>query len=229
MSIPSFTASASDLASILAYVERIARARARRLPSHIDVEDLIGAGYLGVATALRRFEGTDKNALHAFAIVHARGAIMDELRRADPMSRAGRRQLRRANAAKRMLAAKHHREPEAAEVAAAIGIDVERYEELLEQSTATTVDADEIHVPETAPPMEEKLDTLRAQRLVTEEIGRLPHRHATVIQLSFQSEQTLQSIGKTLGVSIARAAQLRDAAVVKLQQACAPTELRHAA
>lgn len=87
------------------YLTRVtahARHLARRLPAHIALSDLISAGLLGVVEGFLRFDPDRADTLDAFLDQHIRGAQLDELRRADPLSRAQRRfaqQLRRVTRA----------------------------------------------------------------------------------------------------------------------------------
>src|SRR5262245_12532712 len=80
-------------------VERVAKRLARRLPSHIDLDDLISAGTIGLVEAAERFDPARCDRFEPFAEIRIRGAILDELRARDTLSRDMRRisnQLRSA-------------------------------------------------------------------------------------------------------------------------------------
>jgi RNA polymerase sigma factor (sigma-70 family) len=105
---------------------------------------------------------------------------------------------------------------------------VSAYRKLLSHAASVAVEAETrdcdpdeggIVVPDEFSPMEERIDQRRAQRFVTSQIAGLPSRQAAVITLSFEEERTLQSIAKTLGVSTARAGQIRKVALEKLRRA----------
>src|SRR5262245_41779216 len=72
---------------------------ARRLPPHISVEDLIGAGFMGLVDAYRRYEPSRCDRFDAYAEYRIRGAMLDELRLHDPLSRALRALANRVAAA----------------------------------------------------------------------------------------------------------------------------------
>jgi RNA polymerase sigma factor for flagellar operon FliA len=205
----------------------MARDLVRRLPPSVDVDDLIAAGNLGVATALARFTGDPKE-IEGYAMVHARGAMLDELRRVDTMSRAGRRKARKAREVMRALRTHLGRAPADAEVAEAMAIEVGDLRDLLCQMGYTTVEAGTtdvagrnggVVVADEFSPMEDRLDEQRARIFVAAEIAKLPPRHATVITLSFSEGKTLEVIARALGVSVARAGQIREVALAKLRQA----------
>jgi RNA polymerase sigma factor for flagellar operon FliA len=201
-------------------VRRMARGMARSVPRSVQLEDLVAAGNLGLASALARFTG-DPETFDAFAMTHARGAMLDELRRLDTMSRAGRRQVRRAAGVARTLASRLGRAADETEVAAELGMDLAEYRGIVLQSSTTLVDAAAIdRLDDGAAPVDEQLDARRAQRRLSAEVARLPKRHAVVISLSFEQDQTLQSIASALGVSVARAHQIRSAALEKLRRSC---------
>lgn len=223
------------LVKLLERVRRMACALGRRLPSSVQLDDLIAAGNLGVATALAHHKGAPQS-VDAYAMAHARGAMIDELRRVDRMSRAGRRNARRAHAAALALSSELGRAPEEAEIAAALEMDVSAYRELVRQMASVAVEAEtrdgrgnegEIVVPDEFAPMEERIDTERARRFVASQIAGLPPRHAAVITLSFEEERTLRSIAEELGVSTARAGQLRQAAIERLRRAYVANDAGH--
>lgn len=208
------------IAPLLGRVRRMARAIARSLPSCVQLDDLIAAGNLGVATARTRYTG-DPSGFEHFAIVHARGAMIDELRRLDTMSRTGRADARRAQAIAQKLSRELGRTAEDDEVAAAMGVEVDAYRQLVVQRRVTRVDAiDHDRIDSEAVPADEAIDARRERRRLSAQLASLPDRHATVIELSFIKGETLQAIATTLGVSIARAHQIREAALVKLREAC---------
>src|SRR4051812_20216500 len=77
-----------DLAArMIPVIRRMACRLARRLPSHVCVDDLVSAGFVGLVTAYRRFDDSRGDDFGAFAEVRIRGAMIDELRALDPLSR----------------------------------------------------------------------------------------------------------------------------------------------
>jgi|CZKU01.1.fsa_nt_gi RNA polymerase sigma factor for flagellar operon FliA len=209
------------LSRLLEQVRRIARAIARSLPPSVQLDDLVAAGNLGLATAIARFTG-DPAAFEPFAIVHARGAMLDELRRLDTMSRLGRLRAHRALSASRRLTMRLGRNPDDAEIAAELGIELEAYHDVVLQRAATNVDIlDHDRLEGSDTPADEEIDARRARRRVSDVVAQLPTRHATVIALSFAQDETLGSIAKNLGVSVARAHQIRADAIQKLRRSYA--------
>lgn len=75
-------------------VRRIAGGLVRRLPSHVDKDELISLGYMGLVEALRRYDPSRGVPFGAFAAVRVRGAMIDWLRQLDPVSREERARLR---------------------------------------------------------------------------------------------------------------------------------------
>ena len=226
------------LPEILRKVRAMAHSISRRLPSNVSLDDLISAGNLGVATAAARHGGADAGVFQAYALMHARGAIFDELRRLDPMTRTGRMQARKATAAIRNLRGKLGREPEEDEVAKEMGVDTEKYRRLKGRQAATTLsadtcggstDRDAVVLVDESLSVEDAIDEHRRERslksFLSEQMERLPERHAKTVTLSFEEGQTLGTIAQSLGVSEARVCQIRKAALKMMRKACAVNDI----
>ena len=116
--IPAARASPDELAErYLSLVIPIARSFQKRLPSSVDFDDLVGAGNLGLVEAARRFDPAKGASFGAFAKHRIRGAIIDSLRRIDPVSRTLRSQQKGAERATTELMANLGRCPTEAETA----------------------------------------------------------------------------------------------------------------
>src|SRR5690606_10041298 len=107
------------------------------LPDHISVDDLMSCGWVGLAeTFARRHAGMSADELEAYASQRVRGAMLDHLRSLDRASRQTRKGARRLQATASALAQALGRKPEAEEVAAALGVDLETYHHLVDATAA---------------------------------------------------------------------------------------------
>lgn len=204
-------------------VRRIAYAMVRRLPSHISVDDLISAGYVGLACALQRYGATDESCFEAYASRRIRGAIQDALRGYDPLTRTQRRKLKRIRAAEHRLAEKLGRRPDATEVAEAAELTEARYWYTLAQCThaaavdITPYDLEENNLGAEPWSAEEDMVNRHDSRSVHRALERLPERLCTVMKLYYFEDLSLREIGETLGVTEARVHQLRAEALTLLR------------
>src|SRR5437762_3335652 len=106
-------------------VEKVAKRVARRLPTHIALDELMSAGAIGLIEAAERFDPSRCDRFEPFAEIRIRGAILDDLRTRDTLSRDMRRisnELRRASAE---VANQLGRTPEDCEVAGHMGVRVD--------------------------------------------------------------------------------------------------------
>jgi RNA polymerase sigma factor FliA len=93
-SIPELPAQPSDAESDMVLVRQIAGALVRRLPAHVELNELIALGALGVVEARRRYDGQRGVPFAAFAAMRIRGAMLDGLRSEDLVSRSERSRIR---------------------------------------------------------------------------------------------------------------------------------------
>ena len=75
-------------------VRRLAHQMIAKLPANVEIDDLIQVGMIGLTDALTRFDAGQGVQFETFATQRIRGAMLDELRGGDWMSRGTRRQQR---------------------------------------------------------------------------------------------------------------------------------------
>lgn len=207
----------------LPLVRRIAMRVVRRLPAEITIDDVIGAGWVGLMDALRRrTEQMDEEQFEAYASHRIRGSILDYLRSLDPMSRKMRGASRRISSAIRAVQNRLGRAPEEEEIADELGIDVESYRTLLVDIANTDyarlelTDLSTIRGNVDAEP-----DFLAAEKeaveLIADAIERLPERLRLVLGLYYQEECSLREIGEILGVTESRVCQIHSEAIHRLR------------
>jgi RNA polymerase sigma factor for flagellar operon FliA len=208
-------------------VRRIAHHLAARLPPGIDVDDLIQAGMIGLLEASRQFRGDGGASFETFASFRIRGAMIDELRRGDWTPRSVHRKVRDAAEALRLIEQRSGRAASSGEVASAIGMRPEEYQQLMDDaargqvlSLDATVDAAgepllnaETH--QSSPQQMFEQDEFRAA--LAESIEGLPERERTVMALYYQEELNLREIGAVLGVTESRVCQIHGQALVRLR------------
>jgi RNA polymerase sigma factor for flagellar operon FliA len=225
------TALSQDLARrMIPTIRRIACGLAKRLPTHVRIEDLIGAGFQGLVAAHARFDPRRGDAFESYAELRIRGAMLDELRACDPLSRDRRALAKQTAAAARTASARLGREPMAEEIAAELGVPLEAY--WARVSTVATVvttsldtdDEDEhgsmqVQDPH-AEPADDRLERKQRETSVHRAIAELPPRLAQVIELHFAEGLTLKEIGVRLGVSESRSFQLVGDAVRRIREKC---------
>lgn len=218
MSCPSVTETPS-LSDILPVVDAVLASLARRLPAFVSREDLASAAKIALIEALDRFEGPAHEA-RAYCYIRVRGAVFDELRRLDPLSRRTRDKVNHVRRTVARLEARHGRAPTQAEVAQETGLSVRA----LARLDACTAVAEPCAYDEAFPVADtegpcpartaEAGDTARSVR---EALGRLPAVHARVLVRYHVEEATLEEIAGELGVSKERVRQIREAAERKLR------------
>jgi RNA polymerase sigma factor for flagellar operon FliA len=211
-------------------VQAIARKIKRRLPSHVDVEDLVQTGVIGLLEASSRYDASRAVDFSTYANSRITGAILDELRKSDTCSRHDRKTARAAESAKSQLRATTGAEPSREEIAEAVGVGLVEYERMLQrlESSKHTPNycsdedqkaGDEIsqlpckdESPYDACSRREDVKVLKAR------IHQLKPRHQEVLRLYYFKEMGLKQIGEQLGVGEARICQIHKQALAELRR-----------
>jgi RNA polymerase sigma factor for flagellar operon FliA len=191
-------------------------------------DDLIGAGFVGLVEAYRSYRSEAGVPFEQWASLRIRGAMRDEARAIDPLTRGQRSLQRRSWFAFRSLVQRLQREPTLDELAAEIGVAVEE----LDRSRAlihaalrqANIEDFEALVADGAPSPDEHL--LRRERLALLQMGLegLPPRLREVLTMYYGESMTLRSIASVLGVTEARVSQLHSEAVQRLCRHCQRAE-----
>src|SRR5665213_2570896 len=97
------------------------------LPVHVDLDDLIHAGVMGLFDAALKYNGEKQVSFHGYAKHRIKGAILDSLRDMDWASRDLRKRHKQLEAVARELSAVMDRTPSEAEIAAKMGMDLAKW------------------------------------------------------------------------------------------------------
>jgi RNA polymerase sigma factor FliA len=202
-------------------IRKIARGIARGLPATVDVSDLEQAGLMGLVVAMHAYDASRGFSMDAYLLARIRGAILDELRGLDPLTRDQRRDARALKNARHSLEGELGRAAAEDEIAARAGVSVDRVREVRELEGASaplSVEAGMIDVADrrTSDPVERiALEQMRVRLAAA--ITTLGERDQLVLQLYYVEELSLKEIGAVLGVTESRVCQLHGVAVKKLR------------
>lgn len=200
------------------------------LPVHVDLDDLVHAGVLGLFDAVEKYDATKNVAFQSYAKHRIKGAILDSLRQLDWASRDMRKRQKQAEAATRSLSLKLGRTPTEAEVADHLGIDPERWRRMLTElrtvglvSASAHSEEDRDRVQEFAATPDSQPDRMCAHRQLQVTLARamrtLPERYQKVVFLYYTNELTMKEIGAMLGVNESRVSQIHKTALRKMADA----------
>ena len=216
----------------LPIVRFLARRIHDRLPQHVDIEDMVSAGVVGLMDAFSKFDPAKKVQFRSYAQFRIRGAILDSLRTLDWSPRELRRKGRAVEEAIRVLTARMGRAPNEAEVAVEMALELEKYQQLLGDLKGLEIGT--LHLERNEDSGEEELayvpgrpeeDPLfrclrgELEERLAEAIQNLPDRERLVMSLYYYEEMTMREIGLALGVVESRVSQVHASAVVHLRGA----------
>jgi RNA polymerase sigma factor for flagellar operon FliA len=211
-------------------VKTLAQRLAQRLPSQVEISDLISVGVLGLIDAAARYKPTLGVPFDAFARRRVQGAMLDSLRDLDWAPRSLRRLRRDVDAAIAASRRRLGREPEEADIAAELSMSPAEYDRVIEQlrtleigavrSLDSAVEDGLSHLELCIDPGEGASAQLERQELrdhLARAILKLPERERQILSLYFQEELTLAEIGAVIGVGESRVSQLRSLALSRLR------------
>jgi len=214
----------------LPYVRRTVQRLAVHLPLHVELEDLMSAGIIGLIEALDRYDPKSGNQFLTYASFRIRGAVLSELRARDFLSRTDRRRIKEMQKTEQALERELGRHPEDAELARAMGMDMEEYFAVRRVSDVTLVNFDDLGVASDSARSfldtltdEKALDALTMTRLkeltqsVSEAIDDLNEKEKLVVSMYYQDELTMKEIGHVLDITESRVSQIHSKAVQKVR------------
>ena len=222
---------------VLAYaplVKYVAGRMASGLPSHVEEADLISYGLLGLISAIERFDLSREIKFETFAITRIKGSIIDELRSLDWVPRSVRAKAREIEQTNARLEHRLQRAPTDAEMADALDVTQDEFQESLvkianssvvaldELWTVSDSSGDQVSLLDTIPDPgaadpEREMDLTDMKDRLADAIARLPEREKLVIALYYYENLTLREIGEVLGVTESRVSQLHTKAVLRLK------------
>ena len=212
-------------------VRRLAHHMMAKLPASVQVDDLIQVGLMGLTEALSRYEVAQGVQFETFATQRIRGAMIDELRDNDWMSRGSRKSQKDIEQALRRLEHQLGRSPLESEIARELGMGLSEYQALLGKVRGTQLVyledmsraadgedgfLDRHDADENADPMQ----LLRDQRLrksLVEAIKTLPEREQFVMSMYYEQDMNLKEIAAVLEVTESRVCQLHSQSIARLR------------
>jgi len=231
----------------LPLVHSIARRIRHRLPPHVQLEDLVHAGVLGLIDAVDKFNPDKHVQFKSYARFRIQGAIVDSLRELDWAPRALRKRAREIEEAREKLRFRLGRAPTEPEVAGELGIDLRKLQRLLksvweanlcspQQAWSFEGNRQEEFGADQAPAeAEDPFDMcLRGEvnRLLARAIADLPPRGRRVLALYYFEDWTMKDVARALGVCEARISQIHSSTLVplraRLEELLAPKSARRA-
>lgn len=211
-------------------VKALAHRLAQRLPSQVEMTDLISVGVLGLIDAAGRYRPSMGVPFDAFARRRVQGAMLDALRELDWAPRSLRRMRRDLDSTIARLRHDLAREPEEDEIATAMSMSPEEYLKALDQVRSLDLGAIrqldatgedgapllELCIdPDEGP--EAQLERTELKRLLAGALGELPERERQILAMYYEEEMTMAEIGAVIGVCESRVSQLRSLALSRLR------------
>jgi len=217
-------------------IRYIASRLALRLPSHISQEDLFSAGIIGLMDAIQKFDPTKNINFKTYAEFRIKGAMLDELRSLDWIPRSVRKKSHMVEDAYAEVQRRLERPAETEEVAAALGLELEEFYKLLDETKAVSImgldgprkvmgssaeggDQDFLEIIQD----DSALDSFfsvhfgELQSILMRGIEALPDKEKLLISLYYHEELTMKEIGQIMGYTESRISQLHTQAICRLR------------
>lgn len=212
-------------------VKNIVGRIAMRLPDHVDKDDLISVGIIGLMSALEKFDETKKVKFSTYAQFRIRGAVLDELRSRDDAPRSVRSKETMLKDALEVLSKKFERHPADEEISNYLGISLESYYKLLDEARGACIlsrdDLPQSYCSRFARhDVLEKIDqnnpfslfaNMELKNILKKAIDSLPEKEKLVLSLYYYEELTLREIGLTLKLTESRVCQIHSLAILRLK------------
>jgi RNA polymerase sigma factor for flagellar operon FliA len=216
----------------LPLVKQVVQRLAVRKPPHIDIDDLVSWGIVGLLDAIKKYDPGKEASFATYAQFRIRGAILDHLRSLDWVPRSVRQKASLLEKTCRQLENALGRPPNEEEIAGALGVGLKEYQGLLskvgEMSLFSLEDLGfgtgeerlEVGVHVETSNGNDPLATLLTQEridIVADAIGRLPERERLVVTLYYHEELTMKEVGAVLGLTESRVSQVHSQAMLRLR------------
>jgi RNA polymerase sigma factor for flagellar operon FliA len=212
-------------------VRKLAHHMMAKLPPSVEVDDLIQVGLIGLADALARYEVSQGVQFETFATQRIRGAMLDELRGNDWMSRGSRKSQKDIESTMRKLEHRLGRSPIESEIAAEMGLSLPDYQSLLSKVRGTQLvyledmargneDDDSFLDRHVADSSTDPTNLLRDQRLresLVAAIKALPEREQYIMSMYYEQDMNLKEIAAVLDVTESRICQLHSQSIARLR------------
>lgn len=202
------------------------------LPSHVDAEDLYSAGLVGLLDAIRHYNPKLGSTFETYARVRIRGAVFDELRRMDWVPRSIHSKAKKVQEAIKVLEQKKRRIPTDAEVASALGISLNDYQQLLEEirpATFVCLDAALSDEGDNSPSQYEAFADAKQENpldgvarnemadILANHLQELPQMQRQVLALYYFEDMRLREIAEIFGLTESRICQIHSQAILSLR------------
>jgi len=210
-------------------VKRIAYHLMSRLPSSVQVDDVVQNGMIGLLDAIERFESGLGAQFETYATQRIRGAMLDGLRENDWLPRSLRREMRRIEAAIHQLEQVVQRAPTESELADSLGMPLADYQKMLQEARGHQLiyledmiseggeEYLEHHLADAGADPSTILENESLRRELAQAIEGLPEREKLMMALYYEQDLNLREIGEVMEVSESRVCQLHSQAVMRLR------------
>jgi len=202
----------------LPLVKRLASQLAVKLPSHIEIEDLIQVGLIGLLKAVEDYQSDSGAVFSTYATIRIRGAMLDGLRGRDWLPRSVQRDLGRVAAAIEKVEQRLGRPASEKEIADELDMNLEDYRVLAgELACARISQLDEAELPPGDDEPAEQVAEETRRAALADAITTLPEKEGLMLSLYYSEGLNLKEIGLVMGVSESRVSQIHGQAVARLK------------
>jgi RNA polymerase sigma factor for flagellar operon FliA len=214
-------------------IKYVANRIAMRLPPHIEVDDLISVGAIGLMDAIEKYDPTRGAKFKTYAEFRVRGSILDELRSLDWVPRSVRQKASNLDAVSSKLQSQLGRLPEDEEIAKEMGVTLEEFFNTLNETrNMPLLSLEDLGIARHSGDKQSLLDTLEGKgdhdpqtqmrltelkTLIAEAIDSLPEKERLMVSLYYYEELTMKEIGEVLGITESRISQIHSKAVYRLR------------
>ena len=214
-------------------IKYVANRIAMRLPPHIEVDDLISVGVLGLMDAISKYDSSRGAKFKTYAEFRVRGAILDELRAMDWVPRSIRQKASNVDKVVQKLQAKLSRSPEDEEVAEEMGISLDQFHDTLNETKSIPIfSLEDLGIAKESGEQQSLLDCLAGKadadpqtqirlielkEIIAKAIDALPEKERLMVSLYYYEELTMKEIGAVLEITESRVSQIHSKAVYRLR------------
>ena len=214
-------------------IKYVANRIAMRLPPHIEVDDLISVGVLGLMDAISKYDSSRGAKFKTYAEFRVRGAILDELRSMDWVPRSVRQKASNVDKVVQKLQAKLKRPPEDEEVAKEMDLTLDQFYDTLNETRSIPVfSLEDLGIAKETGEQQSLLDCLAGKadadpqtqirlvelkEIIAKAIDTLPEKERLMVSLYYYEELTMKEIGAVLNITESRVSQIHSKAVYHLR------------